>query len=204
MVDERTQAFYAANAKSVAEQHHSIESPSEAFFAEAFPPFARVFDLGTGSGRDLALLLEGGWDAFGLEPSEELRRCALERHPRLEGRLFAGSLPEDLPDELLEEPFEGLLCSAVLQHLPLEDLPAAAKTLARLLAPEGRLLISLPVDRPVDDQRRDRFDRLFSGLRADALAALLAPRGLRELRREHSRDALGRDHTTWVTLLFER
>jgi hypothetical protein len=42
----------------------------------AFPPRARLLDVGAGSGRDLALLLTQGFDAFGIEPDAELREEA--------------------------------------------------------------------------------------------------------------------------------
>ncbi len=205
MVDARTHSFYEANAESIAERHHTIESPSARYFERAFVAGGRILDLGAGAGRDLAALLAAGYPAVGLEPCAELRRCALERHPELEGRLFAGALPDDLPEaQLVGAPFDGLLCSAVLQHLPSEELPTAARTFGRLLAPEGRLLISLPVDRKVDAQGRDRFDRLFSGLGPDALGALLDREGLSELSRHDDLDALGRSGTTWVTMIFAR
>lgn len=205
MVDERTHRFYEANAESVAERHHSLESPVERYFASAFPPGSRVLNLGTGSGRDLALLLARGHDALGLEPSAELRRCALERHPELEGRLFAGALPADLSELTpLGGLFDGLLCCAVLQHLPPEDLPAAARTLGSLLRPGGHLLASLPVGRKVGADHRAADDRLFSGLSAETLARHLEPEGLIERERHVAPDALGREGTTWVTLLFQR
>ena len=95
-----------------------------------------MLDIGAGSGRDLATLIAGSYEAFGVEPTEGLRIAAIGRHPELAQRIEAGALPA------IGTPFgggfDGLLCSAVLMHVPEVDLFDAAFSLRRLLRPHGR------------------------------------------------------------------
>lgn len=95
-------------------------------------------DIGSGSGRALAALGAAGCEAFGAEPTAGLRESAIHAHPELAAPIAAGALPQ------LGEPFgsafDGVLCSAVLTHLPKWDLSDAAPALLRVLRPRGRLL----------------------------------------------------------------
>lgn len=82
-MDPRTLAYYSAHASELAERYESVQSPVVRFFQLAFAPDSRVLDVGAGSGRDLAALLAVGLDGHGVEPSDELRQAALQRHPHL-------------------------------------------------------------------------------------------------------------------------
>jgi SAM-dependent methyltransferase len=78
-----TAAFYddwAVNGQEAA------RSAISKHFASAFAPGARVLDVGCGMGRDLAALLEMGFDACGIEPHDAMRARAIERHPNLAGQ----------------------------------------------------------------------------------------------------------------------
>lgn len=56
-------------------------------------------------------------DACGLEPEDVRRAEAIRLHPQPEGRLLAGSIPGELPAGL-PSGFDGIVCSAVLMHIP--------------------------------------------------------------------------------------
>lgn len=201
-MDQRTAQYYRTHAADVAARYESVGSPVARFFATAFVAGGRVLDIGAGSGRDLAQLLAQGFDAFGVEPVDELRIAATASHPELAGRLVAGQLPGIGAPHGGE--FDGVLCSAVLMHVPESDLFDAAFELRGLLRRRGRLLISLPSARKdVDNQERDALGRLFKSYTADHIALLFERIGFREIGRWETDDALGRAGTQWVTLLLE-
>lgn len=201
-MDERTAQYYRTHAADIAARYESVSSPVAKFFPTAFVAGGRVLDIGAGSGRDLAQLLEQGFDAFGVEPADELRGAATARHPDLAGRIANGQLPG------LGAPFggafDGVLCSAVLMHVPESELFDAAFELRALLRHRGRLLISLPhARRDVDPDERDAHGRLFKAYTADHVALLFERIGFQEIGRWETDDALGRAETRWVTLLLE-
>lgn len=201
-MDEGTRRFYAENAASIAAKYEAAASPVERYFAAAFPPGGRILDVGAGSGRDLACLLRSGYQAYGVEPSDELRQAAVSAHPKLAERLCPGALPT------LADPFgggfDGLLCSAVLMHVPEAELFDTAYELRRLLKPHGRLLLSLPSARTdVGPDERDAGGRLFKGYTAEYIQLLFERIGFQRIGRWSTEDALGRAGTAWYTLLFE-
>ncbi len=123
-VDVKTVEYYRQNADAVAARYEAVNSPVASFFPLAFPAGSRILDIGSGSGRDLATLLKAGYDAFGVEPVLELRQEAARRHPELADRVRASALPE-LATEA-SEAFDGVLCSAVIKHIPQQQLFDAA------------------------------------------------------------------------------
>ena len=201
-MDPDTIAFYEGNAPAIADRYESVVSTVARYFGTAFPAGSRVLDVGAGSGRDLAALIAGGYEAFGVEPTEGLRAAAVEHHPALAQRIEAGALPA------IGTPFgggfDGLLCSAVLMHVPEVDLFDAAFSLRRLLRPHGRLLISLPLARSdVEAEERDGHGRLFRPYAPEQLQLLFERIGFQMIGRWDTDDALDRTGTRWHTILLE-
>jgi SAM-dependent methyltransferase len=207
-MDEATFRAYATHASEIARRHRSVpreQGGVERHLARAFDPDDRILDIGTGAGGDLAFLVSEGREAYGVEPVAEMRAEAVRAHPELSGRLFEGSLPDGLPDlEGLGGPFDGVLCSAVLQHLPRAALFDAVFSLRRLLRPGGRVLVSIPTRRDdLDEEGRDGYGRYFSGVQAGELDLLFQRTGFRTLGRWEDGDSLGHGAVRWATLLFD-
>jgi len=204
-MDERTRLHYEEHAAELAERYESVRGGVEKYFRVAFEPGARVLDIGAGGGGNLATLIAEGHDGYGIEPVEAFHRVALARHPELEARLFRGALPGELPSlEALGGAFDGLLCAAVLQHLPRAQLFDAVYSLKALLKSGGRALVSVPAARPdLDAGRRDTGGRLYSRLVPDEMELLFERVGFLRVGRWEDADALGRPGYSWVTLLFE-
>lgn len=207
-MDPTTIRFYASHAETVTERYIAAGSTAAQYFAQAFTPGSRVLDVGAGSGRDLHALLAAGYDARGVDACEEMLREAAGRYPELKGCLWKDCLPalETVPDAAHDGKtgLDGLLCWAVLMHLPEEQLFDVVFNLRRALKPGGRLLISTPRTGPVVDEatRRDADGRLFNGVTPENWHFLLAKLGFRLLNRWDSEDSLGRPGRTWATQLF--
>lgn len=201
-MDPQTLAYYQSAGPELASLYESGRSSIAQYFNVAFPSGSRILDVGAGSGRDLAVLVAAGYDAYGVEPSPSLREAAVQHHPELAQRLADTALPE------LGEPFggdfSGVLCSAVLMHLGEADLFEAAFALRRILRTGGRLLMSLPSARTdVGPGERDINGRLFKTYTAEYLQLLFERLGFELIGRWETEDALGRVGNTWYTLLFQ-
>ena len=131
-MDLRTVQYYEDHADDVFAQYSSDRSGIEKYFALAFPPGAEILDIGAGSGRDMDALIREEYEAYGVEPSRRLRELASDNFPRLSGRIYSGALP-DLAAEI-DRKFDGVLCSAVFQHIPRELQFDAAFDIRNLLA----------------------------------------------------------------------
>ena len=75
-------------------------------------------------------------------------------------RLIAGKFPEDLPPL---EPFDVITMLAVLEHFPPEALEAVAQACARLLKPDGVLVITVPAAIVDEILHGLKFLRLIEG-----------------------------------------
>ena len=200
-MDNQTHNYYSTHAAAIAPRYAAATTSLEPYLPLAFAAGMRVLDIGAGSGRDLHALLEMGIDGYGVEPCAEFRQFALAHYPALSGRIAEGSLP-DLGRPFGGE-FDGVLCSAVLMHVPRERLFDAAFAIRGVLKDGGRLLLSVPDGRPgLDADYRDEHGRLFTPLPPDFLELLFERLGFQLIGRWHSADGMGRPGHSWHVLLF--
>lgn len=199
--DRLTAKFYESYVEHGAIQEEAARSAISRYFSTAFKAGEKVLDLGSGSGRDLAVLLEAGADAYGIEPNDSMRAYALNKHPQLAARVQSGSLPiSGLP---FGGHFDAVLCSAVLMHVPEEQFVESWKSIRRLLKPNGRVLLSLPFMRPdllQDD--RDKDGRFFTNHRTDFLRSVLTSLGFKEIELGAQANSEYLD-VTWSIHLFD-
>lgn len=203
-MDPRTLRFYNRKAAEIAETYRKAREGISCFFEEAFPlPGGRIFDIGCGSGRDLHLLLSRGYDAFGCEPVRGLREVAQQAYSELKGRIHPFGLPL-LPAADCGPPYRGVLCSAVLMHLPDDLLLPGVASIRRLLVIGGRLLVSVPGNRPgLNADWRDADGRLFSEIPGEKLLEAATKASFRLMKEWESPDSLDRATISWHTYLFE-
>jgi SAM-dependent methyltransferase len=99
-------------------------------------PAGDAVDIGAGTGRHTRWLLEQGHRVTAVDPSEEMLAVAAREAPG--ARILPGDIRDvPLPDHCAD----AIICALVLSHLP--DLSPITE-LARLLRPNGRLVISNP------------------------------------------------------------
>lgn len=209
-MDPRTVSYYDRHASLFASRdadNVSSNSGVARYFPLAFPPGSRILDVGAGTGRDAAILASLGHDVRAVEPSSELRALAVARHGELRGRISPGFLPDSLPDaSTLGGTFDGILCSAVLQHLPRHALDDAVVALRGLTRLHGRVLVSIPSDssgRTLDADHRDPEGRLYTPIAPAELRLLFERCGFATLGTFRDPDSLQRPGIEWTTLLFE-
>ena len=68
----------------------------------------------------------------------------------------------DVRDGLPKGPFDVVLASEVFEHMPLSDLPAVLRTVAAVLAADGRLVMSVPYSTVRLFPRRPDYGRFVS------------------------------------------
>jgi SAM-dependent methyltransferase len=98
------------------------------------PEGARVLDIGTYDG---ALFRRARATGVGVDPE------LVATTPVPGVTLVKGLFPADLP-ALPDESFDAATALAVIEHIPEGDLPTWAKELARLVAPNGVLVMTIP------------------------------------------------------------
>lgn len=201
-MDQSTLKYYSDNAAQVAERYESVVSDLSAHFADSFSKGGKILDIGCGSGRDLAVLYKLGYDCYGVDPTQEFVAIAQQLHSELENRIFLGNLPDlQVP---FNDNFDGVLCSAVLMHIDIEQLPATAMAIKSCLKVGGRLLYSVPSKRTdLVESNRDLNGRLFIPDQAVRLNSLFSSMGFTEIASWTNSDSMGRDSVEWVSVLFE-
>ena len=70
-MDKETVQFYKTNSAETAERYDSISGGISKYFATSFISKSKILDIGCGSGRDLQILKNMGFDIIGAEPCEE-------------------------------------------------------------------------------------------------------------------------------------
>ncbi|OKI10201.1 SAM-dependent methyltransferase [Streptomyces sp. CB02923] len=186
-------------AEALAERYESVsfETVHQDFLPLLPAAPARVADIGAGTGRDAAALAARGYDVLAVEPVPELRRVARRLHPTPAIRWLADSLPA-LPGLAGETGFDAILLSAVWMHLAEEDRPPAMRRLHDLLAPGGRLFLSLRHGPPPTNRRM--YD-----IPTHETVTLAEQHALRSIRlRDNGTDHLGRGDIHWTGLAFEK
>ncbi|MFH8408619.1 class I SAM-dependent methyltransferase [Streptomyces sp. NPDC018019] len=193
------QPYYARNATALADRYESLrfETVHQDILTLLPPAPARIADIGAGTGRDAAALAARGHTVLAVEPVPELRADAQRRHPSPAIHWLADALPALPRLDGETGRLDAILLSAVWMHLEEPARPPAMRRLHALLAPGGRLFLTLRHGPPPPD--RTMYD-----IPAHETVALAVRHGLRPLRHSHGADHLGRDDIHWSTLSFEK
>lgn len=202
-MDQKTQQVYAGNPAEFVHQYDSVDVGVSDCFSLAFSPGSSVLDIGFGSGRDMRLLARQGIHADGVDPCDDFVSYAVAQNCQTNASIKQDSLPE--LSSVSDGSYDGVLCSAVLMHIPEEQLFDSVFSIRRVLKEHGRVLLSIPhPDETIDTiTKRDKKGRLFNGIAPGELELLFERVGFRLLHRSTSRDGLNRAHRRWEVLLFE-
>jgi SAM-dependent methyltransferase len=156
---------------------------------------ATVLDVGAGSGRDAAWLAAHGYDVVAVEPSQAMLAHARARHASNRIHWLADSLPDLAQVRRLGLSFDLILLSAVWMHIPPAARQRALRKLATLLAPKGRIAISLRLG--ALDTERAMYE-----VSLPELTGMAQQFGLRVVSTSHSQDKLGRSEVAWTNVVL--
>jgi 2-polyprenyl-3-methyl-5-hydroxy-6-metoxy-1,4-benzoquinol methylase len=172
-MDEQTIDAYDLASADYASDWAQPPPPSDMYaLLQKFFRTGPTIDVGCGAGRDVAWLIEHGFDAKGVDASRGLLAQARKNFP---GILFEHATLPDL-SALDGELFENVLCETVLMHLEEADVAIAARSLINLLSPGGTLYLSWRVT--PDTSIRDSNSRLYSSFDKDIVLRELKARAV--------------------------
>ena len=159
-----------------------------------------ALDVGAGSGRDALALAKRGWEVLAVEPAQRLSQLGREHTKGTAVQWIDDQLPEMARVRGLSERFDLILLSAVWMHVPPSQRARAMRVLSDLLAPSGRLCVTLRYG-PGGEQRA------FHPVSREELEHLAHQRALVNITPSESRgirqDCQGRDEVTWETVCLQ-
>jgi SAM-dependent methyltransferase len=192
----KSTAGYAEAAERLVRQYEGVdfEKVHAAVLPYFLPPPCRVADIGAGTGRDAAALAGRGYSVVAVEPVAELRAIG----ERLHGGFGIEWVTDELPEVgELSESFGMMFLTGVWMHLDARERARGMRRVADLLAPGGRLFVSLRHG-PVPAGRR-----MFEVPTGEVVAAGAAC-GLSLVYQGDRADLHGRSEIGWDNLVLER
>ena len=188
--------FYHHNALTLSHQYNSVSFESVHHSWKPYWPLAgdKVLDVGAGSGRDARWMQQQGCEVIAIEPSNALRELGAE-YTGVEVTWINDALPALSRTENLGMRFDLILVSAVWMHLPSSYRERAFRKLSNLLAPNGRLIITL---------RHGEFDDQRQGypVSVEELEQLAKNSALQVRHIDESKDQLNRSEVWWQTVVM--
>lgn len=100
-----------------------------------------LLDIGCGTGYYAATMKRRGWETVGIEKNKSAANFTIKHHG-------IKTLPPNELTNLGDGQFDAIALWHVLEHL--QDLSLTAKTLKRILKPDGTLIIALPNEQSYD------------------------------------------------------
>lgn len=154
----------------------------------------RVLDVGAGTGRDAAALSALGHHVTAVEPSTKMLRLARSLHAGRDIGWVADGLPALAKTH---GPYDLILVSAVWMHVSPADRGEAIQRLAAVLAPEGRLYLTLRLG-PAEPERA------VWTVNSNEIRNLAATQPLKVEDWGKRPDLLGRNDVHWQTLVLTK
>ena len=203
-MDPSTISHYDRNASRIASEYESTDMTIvHEILLRHLTRKGKVLEIGGGSGRDTAFLLEKGFDVDFTDASNEMIKTAIVKHPELAGSAVCTSFPLPSGSELLSRQFGSIFSVATFMHIPDQQLFECASQIRDLLVPGGALLISSSVGRGDLVDNRDEDARLIIERPPEELQLLFERLGFRFVMKYITEDSFKRN-LQWYTLVMER
>ena len=202
MAELTSTSGYAEEADDLFVRYEALSAPeTHAHWRHLFPaPPVQTLDIGAGTGRDAAWLTSLGHSVLAVEPVAAMRLRAAKLHPEPQITWLEDSLPELVNTRARAEVFGMVMINAVWMHLTTDERATGMERVAALLAPVGRLFMSLRHG-PIPEGRR-MFD-----VTGEETIALAAPYGLRPVSHVRRNSIMSENKSRgvdWTALVFEK
>lgn len=193
MTDKETLNVYAAKAKDYAKRFSSAKPDLHlAAFMLAVPKGGRVLDMGCGTGRSTAFMIEAGLKADALDASAEMAEIAGSEY----GVTVRVAGFETLDAEGV---YDGIYANFSLLHAPKAEMPEHLARISKALVPGGFFHIGLKTG---TGEKRDALGRFYAYYTDAEITGLLEDAGFVVIERSFGAD-VGLDGTVapWIILL---
>ncbi len=195
-MDHKTISAYNESAPAIAALHATLV-PRRLYqmLDQFFIKGATCADIGCGIGRDTHWLSQHGYAVIGIDAAEGMLQQARSRYPA--SRFINDSLPflATLPNAT----FANVLCSAVIMHLPIQQIPLAIMSLLRIMIPDGVIILSLRGTQ-ADDCREN--GKLYTPITPTEISTIFTTHATRLLYQETDYEK-GRSFA-WHNLIFKK
>lgn len=193
--------FYHQNANLLDEQYQQVNfeqthSGWKAFWPTGTHGQCKVLDIGAGNGLNAQWFAQQGCKVYAVEPADAFRQLGEARTETLSVTWINDQLPALKTIEQLNLKFDCILVSAVWMHIAPSDRKRSFRKLANLLAPNGRLVISLRHGDFADE--RSAYPVSVDELEQFAKNYALQTRLVTPI----EKDELGRTEVQWQTIVF--
>lgn len=193
MTDKETLNVYAAKAQDYAKRFSSAKPDLHlAAFMLAVPKGGRVLDMGCGTGRSTAFMIEAGLKADALDASAEMAEIASSEYG-VQVRVAGFETLE------AEGVYDGIYANFSLLHAPKAEMPEHLARISKALVPGGFFHIGLKTG---TGEKRDALGRFYAYYTDAEITGLLEDAGFVVIERSFGADA-GLDGTVapWIILL---
>ena len=202
-MDATTVSYYDKNAPSLASRYEMADMNStHRNLIRHLLDGGKVLEIGCGSGRDAAFLLNHGFDVTAIEASSEMLSTAITHHPELVGRTYHASIPLSEGNPLLDQRFNAVVMIATVMHISDQNLFECACQFRQLLSPGGIVFISTSLGREGIVEGHDSEGRIYVERQPDELQLLFERLGFRLIGNYRNEDSFGRNFN-WITLVMQ-
>ncbi len=165
-----------------------------------FKPEGKTADIGCGSGRDAAYLSQCGFSTVGYDAAPGMVREAKARYEKSRYDREAAFSEASLPglEGIRDGEFTNVLCSAVLMHLPEDEIIYACQNLLRITDTDGTVIVTLRSS--LEESEREEDGRLYTRIPPDKLILLFESLGGSLLYRSEDIDVV-RPGIVWHTVV---
>jgi 2-polyprenyl-3-methyl-5-hydroxy-6-metoxy-1,4-benzoquinol methylase len=155
-----TLSYYDENAERIVDEYIStdidfLQNHMDTFFSDLRGILSytggTIFEIGTGSGRDMKFLLRNGYYVVGFDGSKEMIAQCKIHYPELDARIIHCELPKEFPDFYGKA--DAMYSIATLMHFNREELHQIMTWVNEKTKDKAKLFFSISEPRDNADER---------------------------------------------------
>lgn len=178
---DQTQSFYNMHADEFEQKTRSLQNIEWInSFCELLPSKGHILDIGCAYGRDATTFVKKGFQTTGIDYSTTMIEKARKSVPEADFSV------QDIREmKFTDQTFSGVWASAILLHVPKNDIPKILETIHRILTASGILFIGVyrgEGEGMITDARYADAQKYYAYFSEDELRQLLAQAGFTVLK----------------------